>query len=106
MRRMIELTAEDFPGTDHAKFEEWKKMRMATDKKIMGAVVILFILSIISIIMLIIRVYGNDIMNFWYVYCLLLIVYMIAILAFSSKTLSLQKSLGITKRSMREAMKK
>jgi hypothetical protein len=106
MRKMSELTAEDFPGVDQGKFEEWKKMRISTDKKILATVGVMFILFIVNIIMLSNRIFGNEINNYLYVFCIILIVYMIVILFISRKTLKLQKSLGITKRSMREALNK
>lgn len=106
MRKLKELTAEDFPGVDKSLFENWKKARIDANKKIIIAIIIIIVLlPIINIILITNKVYGDDPNNGLIVYCFILLIYCIVILSIGYKPIKLQKGLGLTNKSIRNARK-
>ena len=106
MRNFRELTPEDFPGIDNSMFEQWKKTRVKANKMIVVSIIGLVLLSIVNIILINIKVYGDKPMNGLIVYCIILLAYCIAMIFIGYKPNKLQKRLGITKKTIVEALNK
>jgi hypothetical protein len=106
MRNFNQLTPDDFPGIDNLKFEQWKKMRIKANKMIFISIMGLLLLSIINLILIYMKVYGDIPNNGLIVYCIILLAYCIIMILIGYKPNKLQKKLGITRKNVAEALNK
>ena len=91
-KKIRELTAEDFPGIDEQKFNEWKAAVLSANNASIVVLILLVIINIITLAVLQAFVLGG----------LLLFVIFILI---NIKPNRLFKQLGITRQDLRRAIK-